>query len=494
MVNPAGAAQAAQAPPPIAVPPIAKFLDLPGEPPIPWRRWILQFENFWTMANAGQPEEALYTPQQKSRYLLLMLGAEGARLTADCPAVDQIDTLPHQTFVDALHSIFEPQRSPVRAIADFNRRYQGQGETVDEWMADLRALAVHCKFPDGQTDRMLAGQLATGCISDKARERLYLLAEINLERIREILATDEALRRELTDSSQQAVKALNRMGAPRGRQKGTRGASAQSSSPPCAGCGGTNHQRTNCSAKDLSCNTCGKTGHIAKVCRTQAAGTRGRGGRARGSNRGGRGTSSPPESTGAIFLPDAPQGTTMGAIHALDVAPRCWVEVEVWNRTSWGVVSMEADSGAAHRGSPGHSQDQGVVPRARSRCSTLHRPQQLLISHGEEPPGTPASHHTMRQWGGEGGASQPSGRLPQVVWSYHWDLPQLPPPHQAPGSGYTNGGRVAWGSNCQTQGRGGRDRQDDRARDLGTSEPLRMGPWSGHGPEEGGGASASLQT
>ena len=30
---------------------------------------------------------ALYTPQQKSRYLLLMLGAEGARLTADCPAV-----------------------------------------------------------------------------------------------------------------------------------------------------------------------------------------------------------------------------------------------------------------------------------------------------------------------------------------------------------------------------------------------------------------------
>ena len=135
MVNPAGAAQAAQAPPPIAVPPIAKFLDLPGEPPIPWRRWILQFENFWTMANAGRPEEALHTPQQKSRYLLLMLGAEGARLTADCPAVDQIDTLPHQTFVDALRSIFEPQRSPVRAIATSTGGTSAKGK---QWMSGWR--------------------------------------------------------------------------------------------------------------------------------------------------------------------------------------------------------------------------------------------------------------------------------------------------------------------------------------------------------------------
>ena len=347
MVNPPGAAQAAQAPPPIAVPPVAKFLDLPGEPPIPWRRWILQFENFWTMANAGRPTEALYTPQQKSRYLLLMLGAEGARLTADCPAVDQIDTLNHQDFVNALRAVFEPARSPVRAIADFNRRYQRQGETLEEWMADLRALAVHCKFPDGQTDRMLAGQLATGCSSDKARERLYLLAEINLDRIREILATDEALRRELTDSSHQAVKAVNRTGTARGRQGGTRGAATQRPSAPCQGCGGTNHVRINCWAKDLTCNTCGKTGHIAKVCRAQPATARGRGGRTQGRGRGGRGTSSQPESTGAIFFPDAPQPSTVGAVHSLDATPRCWVEVDVWNGNSWKRVPMEADSGAA---------------------------------------------------------------------------------------------------------------------------------------------------
>ena len=59
------------------------------------------------------------------------------------------------------------------------------------------------------------------------------------------------------------------------------------------------------------------------------------------------------------------------------------------HHASWPSTQTAELRSAAHRGSPGHSQDQGAVPRARSRCSTLHRPQQLLISHGEEPPGTP---------------------------------------------------------------------------------------------------------
>ena len=58
---------------------------------------------------------------------------------------------------------------------------------------------------------------------------------------------------------------------------------------PCQGCGSTAHSRKDCSHKDSICNSCGKPGHIAKVCKGAAGGGGGGGGSAQPKGGGGGG-------------------------------------------------------------------------------------------------------------------------------------------------------------------------------------------------------------
>ena len=353
MDQPRPSASAATSPlPPIAVPPMARFLENVGEPPIPWKRWLLIFENFWMMANAGRPDAQAYSPQQKSRYLLLMLGTEGLRLTADSPAVDQVDTLSHADFVKGLAQVFDPVTSPVRAISDFLLRHQRPGEPLEEWLADLRHLAVRCKFPDGQMDRRLAEQLATGAASEKAKERLHLLEELDLRRIREILLSDESLRRNMRQPDQlQSI---------RNPQFGTRPSQVPpppSPTPaPCRNCGSTSHQPLSpaCKALTIQCRTCQKVGHFAAWCplnrkgaQGQASGRGGRGsrpGRRGGGPRGRQSTAPPGRQANALYATDPPE--VIGQLDNGRQAGRIPVTLQLWTGLQWKPVEFEADSGA----------------------------------------------------------------------------------------------------------------------------------------------------
>ena len=156
---------------------------------------MAKFENHWAMVTLGRA--GAYTPQEKSRYLLLLLGTEGQRLVRHLPAISTIDTIRHDDFIAALRAVLVPRSSPFRALAALMGRRQRGGETVNQYMADLRDLASRCPLPQGQEDFWVASILAIGCASDKARERLYTLPEVDLTRVMEVLLSDEAVRMDL---------------------------------------------------------------------------------------------------------------------------------------------------------------------------------------------------------------------------------------------------------------------------------------------------------
>ena len=195
----------------------------------------------------------------------MMLGTEGLRLTADFPVVDQVDVLSHADFVKGLAQVFDPITLPVCAISDFLLRHQCPGEPLEEWLADLRHLGARCKFPDGQLDRRLVKQMATGAASEKAKEHLHLLEDLDFQRIWEILLSDESLRQNLKQSEQ--VKHI------RSSQCGGRPPQIPPVPPPstttsCRNCKGTSHQPLSpaCPAIAIQCHTCQKVGHFAAWC------------------------------------------------------------------------------------------------------------------------------------------------------------------------------------------------------------------------------------
>jgi len=60
-----------------------------------------------------------------------------------------------------------------------------------------------------------------------------------------------------------------------GAEGGAAAKKAPAAGKACSVCGNTNHLKADCKFKDKECTNCGKTGHLAKVCRAEGGGAEG---------------------------------------------------------------------------------------------------------------------------------------------------------------------------------------------------------------------------
>ena len=340
MEEPRTAMVLAPPPPPIAVPPMHPFLEHPGEPPEQWAHWIAQFDTFWMMVTIGRGSS--YTEQDKSRYLELMLGTEGRRLVRHTPGVLALETSSHDAYRTAVRDILVPKTSPFRAIATFLARKQRLGESIQQFMADLRDLAAKCPFTVGEEDFWVASALAIGCQSERARERLFTLDKVDLGRVVDILLSDQSVRADLQatqtgsvgafqQQQRQIARSRGRGGASRGRGRGSGGAAAapQSRTPPtCGNCGGSHVTNAGgCLAQGKTCHRCGRVGHLKKFCRGAPA----------------------VKQMGGVGEPLAfnqDQGGYIGGIGS-GAAEKYTATLDAWTGKLWTPVTWEVDTGAS---------------------------------------------------------------------------------------------------------------------------------------------------
>lgn len=146
-----------------SLPPPPPFLSLPGEPPVPWRSWISAFETYILAAGLTDVSGG-----RKRALLLHCLGTEGQRVfgtLGDAPS--------YSLAVELLKGHFAAPQSALLRRVLFRRRHQRPGESVAQYVADLRGLASSCKFR-GLQDEMVRDQLILHTSCDKIRERLLL--------------------------------------------------------------------------------------------------------------------------------------------------------------------------------------------------------------------------------------------------------------------------------------------------------------------------------
>ena len=348
------AVQAVQfVPPPISMPPLAPYLEHPGDPPSPWAHWYETFEDFWAMATVGRATQ--YTDQDRNRYLVMMLGTEGRRLVRHTTTLSNIGILGQAAFATAIRDILRPKSSPFRALSALLHRRQRSGESVQQFLTDLRDLASRCPLPDTTEDFWLASLLVVGCASEKAKERLFQLDAVELPRVLDVLLSDQAVRTDLQaeKGNPSTLSAVTRGRRPvRGVVGGGRGGSGTGSATvTCFNCGGPHFARDpTCFAAGKTCNNCGKVGHLSRYCKS--GGGQQKGGNARGR---GRGTSSGQggrrggnQQTNVLFLPDSPSESSVQGQLVAQISPtsRIYTEVDFWNGRGWAKLRMEADSGA----------------------------------------------------------------------------------------------------------------------------------------------------
>ena len=180
-----------------------------------------------------------------------------------CPAEDLLTPTPpgdkpFAKITAALQNHFEPKRSLIAERLHFHKREQGKGETIAEFDAALRKLAVHCQF--GETlEASLRDRFVCGLCHNTIQRWLLSETTLTYHKALEIArGMDRPTERQrfLSRQTQQSIKLGTRSQKSRVFQS-------------CHHCGRSNYKPADCKFKDVQCHSCGKTWHIAPVCRSR---------------------------------------------------------------------------------------------------------------------------------------------------------------------------------------------------------------------------------
>ena len=168
---------------------------------------------------------------------------------------------------------FHPKPSEIVQRYKFDSRTRKQGESVSEYVAELRRLAQDCNYGE-KLKQMLRDRLVCGINDERIQRRLLSETELTFDKALSIALAVETANKNAHDLKVPSAS-VNFVKSKRGLQgaDGFKGATTE-----CYRCKGTKHTAAECKFKQVKCYVCGKIGHIAKACRNkdaQESGSRG---------------------------------------------------------------------------------------------------------------------------------------------------------------------------------------------------------------------------
>ena len=197
---------------------------------------------------------------KKVAVFLNSLGGKTYTLLRNLLAPAKLSTKTLEELSTALKNHFAPKRVVIAERFHFYRRNQAPGESIAEFVAELRKLSTHCNFKDNQLEEALRDRLVCGLRSVATQWRLLTEATLTFADALKTAQGMEAAERNaqtLKDSADATVHY-------------TRKVKPAPKTKPCYRCGRMDHQHSACPFKDSKCHYCKKTGHLAAVCRKKA--------------------------------------------------------------------------------------------------------------------------------------------------------------------------------------------------------------------------------
>ena len=157
-----------------------------------------------------------------------------------------------------LKAHFEPKHLVITERFHFHKQNQNGSESVSEYLAELRRMAVRCSFGN-YLKEVLRDRLVCGLGSEATQKKLLSEADLTLARAVGIARSMEA-----AAQSTHSLKYGSDLAV--GFVESQRGSSA-TEGQRCDQYGKPDHTAMQCSFKGATCHNCGKKGHLARVCR-----------------------------------------------------------------------------------------------------------------------------------------------------------------------------------------------------------------------------------
>lgn len=247
--------------------------------------WDLYCERLEMYFNANSVEK-----DKQLSTLIAVVGDQCYELMTNLASPKKPSELTFTELVALVQKHLKPKPSIMAERYRFRLRRQAAGESISQYMAELKKLARTCDFKETLADN-LRDQFVCGVSGDVIRQRLFAEEDLTYAKAVTLACSLEAAERDAaimtggnSGASGAPAGAVHRVaggdGAGRGagrrppaqRQQRETGFSAQETAgsvrgaTPCTACGATNHCFSTCKFSEYICSMCRKTGHLRRMC------------------------------------------------------------------------------------------------------------------------------------------------------------------------------------------------------------------------------------
>lgn len=215
------------------------------------------------------------TPEMKRAVLMTSIDEATYKLIKALCAPKKPSEHSFDEITKLVENQLKPKPSELMERYKFNRARQEPTESIAEFAAKLRQLAINCNFETNWKTAM-RDQFACGIRDDSTRFELFKDKTITFEKaLEEALAREEATKNAAgaaQSSTSRTYKQENfalderRKESKRRAKQRTHEDRQQSAERQCFCCGKKGHATNDCKYRDRKCDFCHKKGHLERAC------------------------------------------------------------------------------------------------------------------------------------------------------------------------------------------------------------------------------------
>lgn len=227
-----------------------------------WVEYIERMEHYFD-ANG-------ITGSKKKSVLLTVVGAKTYKLIKTLLAPNKPGDKSFEEIVCLVKQHECPKPSAIVQRFKFNSRKQQAGESVADFVADLRLIAEHCNY-DSKLEEMLRDRIVCGIQDIRTQRRLLSEKGLDFTKALEIAQALETAAKHANDLQEYINEPTTQHHRANKLLSGDKRKSYKHKAKPkfqgCYRCGSKEHNAHECRHKDTVCHNCGLKGHLVAVCR-----------------------------------------------------------------------------------------------------------------------------------------------------------------------------------------------------------------------------------
>lgn len=242
---------------------ISEFI--PGED---WEEYCERLEQYFI---ANGIEDTDHIERQRAVFLSVIGGRTYTLLkTLIAPAK------PTNKSLEELKKVVKEHLSPKPVVIAERYRFwtgrQKSGQTISQYLTELRKLAEKCKFGDF-LDEALRDIFVIGLQDAAAQKKLLSESELTLNKAYNVALSHESASKQVEEIQGKSVNMVSASQKPKGNLNDSRPSWNRAGKDKfyCYRCGGTSHGPDLCFFKEKLCFKCNGKGHVGKMCKKQGA-------------------------------------------------------------------------------------------------------------------------------------------------------------------------------------------------------------------------------